>query len=61
MPPRTRIGVNVDGEPRAAASGNHGINDHDPEKVIAFAARVCRPEADALLAVVMARVAGSDS
>jgi maleate cis-trans isomerase len=41
--------LNVDGEPRAAASGNQGINDHDPEEVVAFAARVCRPQADALL------------
>ena len=41
--------LNVDGEPRAAASGNQGINDHDPEEVVAFAPRVCRPEADALL------------
>jgi len=41
--------LNVEGEPRAAASGNQGINDHDPEEVVAFAARVCRPEADALL------------
>jgi len=41
--------LNIEGEPRAAASGNQGINDHDPEEVVAFAARVCRPEADALL------------
>ena len=41
--------LNVEGEPRAAASGNQGINDRDPEEVVAFAARVCRPEADALL------------
>jgi maleate cis-trans isomerase len=41
--------LNVDGEPRAAASGNQGINDQDPEDVVAFAAGVCRPEADALL------------
>jgi maleate cis-trans isomerase len=41
--------LNVDGEPRAAASGNQGINDQDPEEVADFAARVCRPEADALL------------
>ena len=25
--------LNVDGEPSAAASGNQGINDHDPEEV----------------------------
>ena len=41
--------LNVEGEPRAAASGNQGINDVDPEDVVAFAARACRPEADALL------------
>jgi maleate isomerase len=41
--------LNVDGEPRAAASGNQGINDQDPASVVEFAARACRPEADALL------------
>jgi maleate cis-trans isomerase len=41
--------LNVDGEPRAAAAGNQGINDQDPEAVVEFASRVCRPEADALL------------
>ena len=41
--------LNVEGEPRAARSGNQGINDHDPQEVIAFASKVCRPEADALL------------
>jgi maleate cis-trans isomerase len=41
--------LNVDGEPRAAAAGNQGINDQDPETVVEFASRVCRPEADALL------------
>jgi maleate cis-trans isomerase len=41
--------LNVEGEPRAAASGNQGINDQDPESVVEFASRVCRPEADALL------------
>src|SRR5207247_9264000 len=41
--------LNVDGEPTAAASGNQGINDQSPESVVAFAARACRPEADALL------------
>src|SRR5438034_4240702 len=35
--------LNVDGEPRAAKSGNQGINDQDPEDVVAFASRVCRP------------------
>ena len=41
--------LNVDGEPTATASGNQGINDQSPESVVAFAARACRPEADALL------------
>jgi maleate cis-trans isomerase len=41
--------LNVDGEPRAAAAGNQGINDQPPDTVVEFAARVCRPEADALL------------
>ena len=41
--------LNVDGEPDAAASGNQGINDQSPESVVAFASRVCRAEADALL------------
>src|SRR5262249_50911768 len=41
--------LNVDGEPVAAASGNQGINDQEPESVVEFATRMCRPEADALL------------
>ena len=41
--------LNVDGEPEAAAAGNQGINDQDPQSVVEFASRVCRPEADALL------------
>jgi len=41
--------LNVEGEPGAAKSGNQGINDRDPEEVVAFAARACRAEADALL------------
>jgi maleate cis-trans isomerase len=41
--------LNVDGEPEAAAAGNQGINDQSPQSVVEFAARVCRPEADALL------------
>jgi maleate cis-trans isomerase len=40
--------LNVDGEPVAAKSGPQGINDQDPESVIAFASRVCRQEAEAL-------------
>jgi maleate isomerase len=41
--------LNVDGEPRAARAGNQGINDQEPDDVVAFASRMCRPEADALL------------
>ena len=41
--------LNVDAEPRAAASGNQGINDQDPDSVVEFATRACRPDADALL------------
>jgi maleate isomerase len=41
--------LNVEGEPRAAKSGNQGINDQDPEDVLRFAAGVCKSEADALL------------
>lgn len=41
--------LNVEGEPTAARSGNQGINDRDPEEVVAFASKACRPEADALL------------
>jgi len=41
--------VNVEDEPRAAASGHQGINDCDPEDVVAFASQACRPDADALL------------
>ena len=41
--------LNVDGDPEAAAAGNQGINDQTPESVVDFAARACRPDADALL------------
>jgi maleate cis-trans isomerase len=41
--------LNVESEPRASASGNQGINDQDPESIVEFASRACRPEADALL------------
>ncbi len=41
--------LNLEGEPVAAASGNQGINDQDPESVVEFASRVCREDADALL------------
>jgi maleate cis-trans isomerase len=41
--------LNVDGEPVAAAAGNQGINDQEPESIVTFATRKCRPEAEALL------------
>ena len=41
--------LNVEGEPRASQTSNQGINDQDPESVVEFASKVCRPEADALL------------
>jgi len=41
--------LNLAAEPQAARSGNQGINDQDPEVIVEFASRVCRPEADALL------------
>ena len=40
--------LNVEGDLQAAAAGPQGINDHDPETVVAFAERVCRDDADAL-------------
>jgi maleate cis-trans isomerase len=41
--------LNVDAEPVAARSGNQGINNQDPEVIVEFASRACRPDADALL------------
>jgi maleate isomerase len=41
--------LNLEAEPVAARSGNQGINDQDPAGIVEFAARACRPEADALL------------
>jgi maleate cis-trans isomerase len=41
--------LNVDAEPHAARAGNQGINDQEPEVIVEFATRACRPEADALL------------
>ncbi len=40
--------LNVEGEPWAAEAGAQGINDQDPEVVVEFAERACRPEADVL-------------
>lgn len=40
--------LNVDGDPVAATSGNQGINDQEPSRVVEFAASKCRPEADVL-------------
>jgi maleate cis-trans isomerase len=41
--------LNLEADADAAASGNQGINDRDPAGIVEFAARACRPEADALL------------
>ncbi len=41
--------LNLEGEPVAAASGNQGINDQEPDSVVEFASRICRDDADALL------------
>ncbi len=40
--------LNVEAEPWAAAAGNQGINDQDPEAIIEFASRICHPDAEAL-------------
>ncbi len=40
--------LNVEGDPLAAKTGNQGINDQDPARVVEFAASICDPEADAL-------------
>ena len=41
--------LNLEAEPHAARAGNQGINDQDPSVIVEFAARACRPDADALL------------
>ena len=41
--------LNLEAEPTAAQAGNQGINDQDPDVIVDFASRACRPEADALL------------
>jgi maleate cis-trans isomerase len=41
--------LNLEGEPVAAASGNQGINNQEPESVVDFASSICRDDADALL------------
>jgi maleate cis-trans isomerase len=41
--------LNLEAEPQAARAGNQGINDQDPEVIVEFASRACRPDADALL------------
>lgn len=40
--------LNVEGDPVAAKTGNQGINDQAPERVVEFAASICHPEAEAL-------------
>jgi maleate cis-trans isomerase len=41
--------LNVEGDPQAAQLGNQEVNDQQPEGIREFSARVCRPDADALL------------
>ena len=41
--------ASLEAEPTAARSGNQGINDQEPEVIVEFASRACRPDADALL------------
>jgi maleate cis-trans isomerase len=41
--------LNIEADVDAAAAGNQGINDREPAGIVEFAARACRPEADALL------------
>jgi maleate isomerase len=41
--------LNLEAEPTAAKAGNQGINDQDPSVIVEFAARACRPDAEALL------------
>ena len=40
--------LKIAGDPMAAKVGNQGINDQEPERVVAFAACTWQPEADAL-------------
>ena len=40
--------LNVEGEPWASQAGHQGINDQEPEVIVEFASKVCRPEADVL-------------
>lgn len=40
--------LNIESEPLAAQAGNQGINDHNPESVVAFASKICSSDADAL-------------
>ena len=40
--------LNVDGDPVAQDTGNQGYNNHDPERVVEFAASICSPDADVL-------------
>ena len=40
--------LNVGSEPWAAHAGAQGINDQDPQVILDFATKVCRPDADVL-------------
>ena len=39
--------LNVDGEPNVVAAGSYAISDQDPEDILDFSVRQCKPEADA--------------
>ena len=41
--------LNVEGEPWAAAAGVQGINDQEPDAILDFSTRTCKPEAEALV------------
>lgn len=41
--------LNLEADAAAAASGNQGINDREPQSIVEFATRHCHPDADALL------------
>jgi maleate isomerase len=40
--------LNVEGDPKGAGAGNQGINDLEPDSVVEFASKICKPEADVL-------------
>ena len=40
--------LNLESEPWAVQAGHQAINDQDPETIVEFASKACRPDADAL-------------